>query len=142
MKQAPGLFPDDMYSLSAIELMNKRHFGILRLLKNYFGVYVGSRVLFTRDRGSDTVERTFLLLIGGMVCACNSLLASIEKDFQKTGLLVDSPEREPSSQSNDYSPVIACIVCWCRKLTNVSLHFFLSFVSMWKWLLNKLRTSG
>lgn len=41
------------------------------------------------ERGSVTVDRTFLSLKGGMLCACNLLFSSIEKEFPVNFLGVD-----------------------------------------------------
>lgn len=69
--------------------MHHMHFGIKKLFINCFVGTVDSKALCSREEERVVVGRPFVSLDVGMLYACYSLLASIEKLFPVTGLRID-----------------------------------------------------
>lgn len=67
--------------LLTFEHMHNLPAEILELFENSSAGFVGSRALGFKERGIFLVGRTFMGVKDGMLCACSSLLASIENGF-------------------------------------------------------------
>lgn len=94
LKDAQGLFVNDAYPVLLFSPVHSRHLGTSKILKNSFKGYGGYRSSRTKGRRRVSACRISLSLKGGVLCAHNSMLASIERAFPVSVLRADLSEED------------------------------------------------
>lgn len=79
------LIVDDLHSSLMFEAVRTMHLGIWKLQELFCRLH-WLQITCAREGASVSVGRNFVSLNGGVRCACNLLLPSVEKELPVTGL--------------------------------------------------------
>lgn len=93
------LFPKSVYSLSTSEPGHGIHLRLLKLLKNFFVLYLSSESQLTK-KNSRFQPTTFSAGKTPLFLVCNVLHASLKENLREARLHLDFTIRQESSQPN------------------------------------------